>query len=232
MWNYEYVNSICNEAEKVNNHRLHIERVLSVKGQTDTSKPYYPKFLKLKLKKYVMEEEENEKIKNENRNLLYRILKSGFLPSKYSIIYPPKPCPAFDKEKMYNKRKKEELEKYKENYNLYSKIFNIKSYYNTKEILYDSDNFQKISKRIQKSIRRINPCLYFQSPSYVKELIEKNKINKSRSSSVKQSLNKTTQESKKSKNSISKNNSSKNLNKHKGGLHRSQSCQNIFNKEV
>ena len=232
MWNYEYVNSICNEAEKVNNHRLHIERVLSVKGQTDTSKPYYPKFLKLKLKKYVMEEEENEKIKNENRNLLYRILKSGFLPSKYSIIYPPKPCPAFDKEKKYNKRKKEELEKYKKNYNLYYKIFNIKSYYNTKEILHDSDNFQKISKRIQKSIRRINPCLYFQSPSYVKELIEKNKINKSLSSSVKQSLNKTTQESKKSNNSISKNNSSKNLNKHKGGLHRSQSCQNIFNKEV
>ena len=179
-----------------------------------------------------MEEEENEKIKNENRHLLYKILQSGFLPSKYSVIYTPKNCPAFDKEKMNNKRKKEELEKYKENYNLYSKIFKIKPYYNTKEILHNSDNFQRISKRIQKSIRRINPCLYFQSPSYIKDLIEKNKININRSNSVKQSLNKSTQESKKSKNNSSKNNSSKNLNKHKGGLQRSQICQNIFNKEM
>ena len=68
MWNYEYVNSICNQAQKVNEHRLHIERVLSVKGKTDSSAPYYPKFLKTKLKKFeedytIINQENSEKMK-------------------------------------------------------------------------------------------------------------------------------------------------------------------------
>lgn len=225
MWNYEYVNSICNQAQKVNEHRLHIERVLSVKGKTDSSAPYYPKFLKTKLKKLVMEEEENEKVYYENKKLLLKIIYSEIHPSKYSLIYPPKPCPAFNKEVMYNKRMKKEVQKYKDNYNLYSKIFNIKPHYNTKEILQNSENFQKIAKRLQKSIRRINPCLYFQSPTYIKNLIERHNRNKSCCNSEKQTLNKSIgQESK-----VSKNNSCKKLIKPHSGLHRSQSCQNIFN---
>ena len=149
MWNYEYVNSICNQAQKVNEHRLHIERVLSVKGKTDSSAPYYPKFLKSKLKKLVMEEEENEKVYYENKKLLLKIIYSEIHPSKYSLIYPPKPCPAFNKEVMYNKRMKKEVQKYKDNYNLYSKIFNIYLIIIQKKFY----KIQKISKKLQKDYK-------------------------------------------------------------------------------
>ena len=55
MWNKSYQNSICNQLEKLNEQRLHINRVLSVKGQTNTTCPLKPKFLKTKLKKQIME---------------------------------------------------------------------------------------------------------------------------------------------------------------------------------
>ena len=72
MWSLQYQNGIVNQFDKLNEQRLHIERVLSVKGKTNTSRPLKPKFLKTKLKKAQMEEEEKEKIDYENHNLLIK----------------------------------------------------------------------------------------------------------------------------------------------------------------
>ena len=84
---------------------MDIERVLSAKDTTkSTTKPYYPKFLKSKISKNHMEEEKNDKINEENDMLFIKIYNAVKKHSKYSKIYKPKKCPAFDKEKILLKR--------------------------------------------------------------------------------------------------------------------------------
>ena len=102
MWNYEHINSICNQFEIKNQQKLHIDRILSSKSRTDSSKPYKPYFLITKPKKNLMLEEEKNKIDQENQNLLIKVINAKLKPSKYSQI--PKECPAFNKQRMYTKR--------------------------------------------------------------------------------------------------------------------------------
>ena len=177
MWHLFYQNSICNQLEKLTEQRLHVERVLSIKGQTDSSCPHKPKFLKTKLKKLEMEEEEKEKIEYENQNLLMRIINAEIKPSKYSINYTPKDCPAFNKKRMYEKRIEKEYNNYKCNVSLYSKISKIKSNYDTKTIYKNSSLYDKIVQRIKKPDRTLHPCLYFQSPTFFINQIKKQKHN-------------------------------------------------------
>ena len=47
MWSLQYQNGIVNQFDKLNEQRLHIERVISVKGKTNTSRPLKLKFLKI-----------------------------------------------------------------------------------------------------------------------------------------------------------------------------------------
>lgn len=169
MWSLQYQNGIVNQFDKLNEQRLHIERVLSVKGKTNTSRPLKPKFLKTKLKKAQMEEEEKEKIDYENHNLLLKIIKAELNPSKYSISVTPKECPAFNKDIMYEKRMKKEFDKYKNNLELYTKLSKVKATYDTKKIYQKTSIYDEIVKRIKKPNRILNPCLFFQSPTYIKK---------------------------------------------------------------
>jgi hypothetical protein len=172
MWNKSYQNSICNQLEKLNEQRLHINRVLSVKGQTNTSCPLKPKFLKTKLKKQIMEEEIRQKIEYENNNLLQKIVNADNKPSKYSIKYPPHECPAFNKEIMYMKRMQREYNHYKDNINMYKKLSKVKSYYETDKIYQSTAKYDDIVRMIRRNDRVLHPCLDFQSPSTVKKKIE------------------------------------------------------------
>ena len=174
MWHICSQNPICNQHEKINEQRLHIERVLSIKGKTNSSCPYKPKFLKTKLKKKEMEEELQDKIEYENKNLLMRIIEAEIKPSKYNMsISCPADCPAFDKEKMLEKRIRSEFEKYKTNCTIYEKIAKVKPSYDTKEILKKSAVYEGIAKRILKADRVLHPCLYFKSPTYFKKILDK-----------------------------------------------------------
>jgi len=249
MWNYEHINSICNQFEIKNQQKLHIDRILSSKSRTDSSEPYKPYFLKTKLKKVLMFEEENNKIDYENRNLLIKIINAELKPSQYSQI--PQDCPAFNKKKMYTKRIYKEIEKYKENVKIYTKISKVHSNYETKKILKDSENYQKISNRIKKKNKTMMTILNFQSPNYFKKLIEKYYMNKSednfynnnyRNNNVNKNKNSTNRNKNNNYNDNNNNNTSRkntnntykktNSEKKKNKLIRSESCQNLFQQKI
>ena len=61
MWKTQRNNLLCSYLDAYENQKKHIERVLSAKDTTkSTTPPYYPKFLKLKVCKYHMEEEKDK----------------------------------------------------------------------------------------------------------------------------------------------------------------------------
>ena len=85
MWNYEHINSICNQFEIKNQQKLHIDRILSSKSRTDSSKPYKPYFLITKpTNNDVKDEQEINKIAQkelEKLNIKYkRILQVSGTP--------------------------------------------------------------------------------------------------------------------------------------------------------
>ena len=179
MWKTKKNNLICGYLEDYENQKKHIERVLSAKDMTrSTVPPYIPKFLKLKLCKQQMEEDKMDKIKEENKILLYKILKAGEKPSNYSRIYEPKKCPAFDKDFIHFKRIKKEIQNYQENIRFYNRIENVRSHYNNDELRQRKKNIDENCKLLQKSIFDISPSLLFLSPSRIKREIEKYKNSK------------------------------------------------------
>ena len=135
MWVQHTSNYICNYLDQYQIQKKHIERVLSAREHINNTKPYYPKFLQLRLGKNQMEEEKNNVIKEVNKNLYYKIESAGIKPSKYSMIYKPKECPPFNKEIIKFKRVKEQLKNYQENIRFYDKIERVKSFYDKEEIV-------------------------------------------------------------------------------------------------
>ena len=186
MWNTKKNNLICGYLEDYENQKKHIERVLSAKDMTkSTVPPYKPKFMQLKLCKQQMEEDKIDRIREENKILLYKILKAGEKPSNYSRIYEPKKCPAFDKDFIYFKRIKKDIQNYQENIRFYNKIENVRPYYNNDEMRSRKKNLDESCKLLQKSIFDISPSLLFLSPSRIKKEIEKYKnLKMQRSNSV------------------------------------------------
>lgn len=56
MWNMNYSNRKCNELEKIRDHRLHLERLVTAKTNIDQAEPIKPSFLIFKAKKERMEQ--------------------------------------------------------------------------------------------------------------------------------------------------------------------------------
>ena len=182
MWNFQKNNLLCSYLDAYEDQKRHIERVLSAKDTTkSTTKPYYPKFLKCKISKNHMEEEKNDKINEENDMLFIKIYNAVKKHSKYSKIYKPKKCPAFDKEKILLKRIKYEINNYQENIRFYNRIENVHSFYPNKTLIERNKDLDEASKILQKSIFDTSPNLMFSSPERIKNEIEKfrNKKNKS-----------------------------------------------------
>ena len=206
MWKTQRNNLLCAYLEAYEDQKKHIERVLSAKDTTkSTIPPYYPKFLKLKAYKYHMEEEKNDQIRDENRILYLKIKDAIKKPSKYSKIFEPKRCPAFDKNKLLLKRIKYEINNYEENLRFYNRIEKTNSFYSRDLFIKRSKNLEETSKILQKSIFDISPNLMFSSPERIKNEIEKYR-NKRNHSAV--------QKSRKISHSVtSKNNNNKSINK-------------------
>ena len=206
MWKTQRNNLLCAYLEAYEDQKKHIERVLSAKDTTkSTIPPYYPKFLKLKACKYHMEEEKNDQIRDENRILYLKIKDAIKKPSKYSKIFEPKRCPAFDKNKLLLKRIKYEINNYEENLRFYNRIEKTNSFYSRDLFIKRNKNLEENSKILQKSIFDISPNLMFSSPERIKNEIEKYR-NKRNHSAV--------QKSRKISHSVtSKNNNNKSINK-------------------
>ena len=176
MWKTKKNNIICGLLEEYENQKKHIDRVLSAKEVVKSNQaPFNPKFLKLN--KNHIEEDKNNKIKEENELLIYKIINAKYNPSKYSKIYEPKKCPAFDKDLKYFKRIKKEINNYQENVRFYNKIENIRSYYDNDEFKKRKKFLDYSCKQLQRSIFDISPSLLFLSPSRVSKEIEKYKNN-------------------------------------------------------
>ena len=186
MWNKQINNYICNFLSENRIQKKHIERILSAKEIINNRKtPYYPKFLKLKLSKQQMEEDKNNKIKEENKILFYKIINAEMKPSLYSQIFKIKKCPSFDTNLKYFKRLKKEIENYEENIRLYNKIEKVKSFYENKNLTQRNKNINNNIKKLHKSILELQPSLLFLSPQAVKNQIQnfkhiKNNISKAK----------------------------------------------------
>ena len=166
-------NYLCNYLDQFRIQKKHIQRVLSAKDNINNETPYYPKFLQLRLGKNQFEEEKNIVIREENKNLYYKIENARIKPSKYSKIFEPKECPSFNKQMIGFKRIKKELENYRENIKFYNRIEKVKSFYDNDEIKKRNNNINKNIKNLQKSIFEIQPSLLFLSPQSVKRGMKK-----------------------------------------------------------
>jgi len=165
MWNKKVNNYICNYLDEYEIQKKHIDRILSAKEIINNKKPpYYPKFLKLKLCNLLFKEK-NNKIKEENKILFYKIINAETKPSKYSRIYEPKACPSFDKNNICLKRIKKDFQNSKENLRFYQKIEKVKSYYDHKEMTKRKKFLDNKVKRLHKSILELQPSLLFLSPN-------------------------------------------------------------------
>ena len=109
MWLQRTNNYLCNYLDQFQVQKKHISRIISAKDNINNDEPYYPKFLQLRLGKNQMEEEKNIIIREENKNLFYKIKNARIKPSKYSRIYKPKKCPSFNKQMIGLKRIKRKL---------------------------------------------------------------------------------------------------------------------------
>ena len=188
MWNTKINNIICWFFDAYDNQKKHIQRVLSAKKITDNNKkPIYPYFLKQKITKKQIEEEKNEQIKKENKELFIKILTAEEKASKYSKIKQKK-YPSFKRENILFARIQQEISKNKENIRFYNKIKNIKSNYDNEELNIRNKTIRENKKKLHKSIYELQPSLLFLSPSRVKKEIEKiNKISFSNNNKMKRS---------------------------------------------
>ena len=176
MWNKQINNYICNYLSEYRIQKKHVERILSAKEIVNNKKsPYYPKFLKLKLSKQQIEEDKNNKIKEENKILFYKIINAEMKPSLYSKIFRIKRCPSFDKNLIYFKRIQEEIKNYEENIRLYNKIEKVKSFYENKNLTQRNKDINNNIKKLHKSILELQPSLLFLSPQAAKKQIQKYK---------------------------------------------------------
>ena len=168
MWVQQINNYLCNYLDQFQVQKKHIQRLLSAKDNIKNEQPYYPRFLQLRLGKNQMEEEKNMVIREENKNLFYKIESASLKPSKYSRIYEPKDCPSFNKHMLMSKRIKQEKANYQDNVRFYHRIGNVKSFYDSNEIKKRNENINRNIKKLQKSILELQPSLLFLSPPTVK----------------------------------------------------------------
>ena len=168
MWVQRTNNYLCNYLEQMRKQKKHIERILSAKENINNDKPYYPKFLQLRLGKNQLEEEKNIIIREENKNLFYKIMSASEKPSKYSKIFEPKVCPSFNIKYIRLKRVNQQIENHNENERFYHHLGNVKSIYDINDINKRNITIDNNMKKLQKSVLEMQPSIFFISPQNVK----------------------------------------------------------------
>ena len=173
MWVQRINNYLCNYLERISDQKKHIKRILSAKENINNDKPYYPKFLQLRLGKNQFEEEKNIIIREENKNLFYKIMSAREKPSKYSKIFEPKVCPSFNIKYIRLKRLIKQIENHNENERFYNHLENVKSFYDINDINRRNITIDSNMKKLQKSVLEMQPSIFFISPQNVKKSMRK-----------------------------------------------------------
>ena len=173
MWNTKYSNRIVNFHNKIREQRLHLERLVTIKPMIDISEPYKPSFLKNHLKKKEEEEEKQTTIDYENRLLTQKIIETALKPGYYNpVILSPKIYPAFQKEKHFYAKAKEQYDINKSNQRLYMRINTLKGSYDTKGLIKKSKMDEYYRDNISKSKSIQEPSLYFETSDEFKRKLE------------------------------------------------------------
>lgn len=173
MWNTRYSNRIVNFHNKIREQRLHLERLVTIKPMVDIKEPYQPAFLKKNLKKKEMEEEKQATIDYQNRIYTRKIIEAAIKPGYYnSEILSPKKYPAFEKEKHFYSKAKEQYDINKSNQKMYMKIITLKGNYDTKNLLKRSKQDEYYKDNISKFKTIQEPSLYFETPDEFKRKLE------------------------------------------------------------
>jgi hypothetical protein len=111
MWNVQFSNGKCNEINKIKEHKLHLERIVTAKTMLDVKEPVKPLFLASRAKKEKMDEDRQRKIYKDNIVLVKKIIEINNKPSPYNtIVCQVQPCPAFDKTTFQVKKKKYDMD--------------------------------------------------------------------------------------------------------------------------
>lgn len=106
-----YSNRLCNEYNRIREHKNHLERIVTIKPVIDIKEPSKPSFLIFKAKKEKMEQEKMNKINYENNVLLTKIIDIVNKPSPYNPMnLQVKPCPAFSKLEYIQRKKKFDID--------------------------------------------------------------------------------------------------------------------------
>ena len=101
MWRFRNNNRLINEKEKLELHKMQLERLLQVRSNISNLGPPLPFFLKNKLSKKEALKEKEQKRVYENSIIYSRLLSINNKPSPYSKINAPIYCPAFDKKRFH-----------------------------------------------------------------------------------------------------------------------------------
>ena len=151
MWNYEYTNQQCHDAERFRVHQEHLERLALIKPKIDNKAPNKPKFIRIRISDIEVRKQRSNSIKYVNDIISRRISEITRKPSPYNIdMIKPVVCPAFEKGvSMYNEKKKR-TELMKKNLFLHERFNQSKSFYPTKKLLMES-NFNEYLMRNMKT---------------------------------------------------------------------------------
>lgn len=137
MWNLKHLNLRCLQKERLYQHKIHLENLLSAKSNLKTKGPKCPSFLanQISLKDFLSIQA--HKLNYDNL-VLYKQLKffSSFSPySKDNKKMIPRYCPALDKVRFNFDKIEREREINKENINFFNRFSSRKSKYEKKNYL-------------------------------------------------------------------------------------------------
>ena len=159
---------ICSEKELLRTHKIHLEKLLHTKPDLNTKGNEIPNFMKNKLYLKEIIKEKEMKNKYENFIMAQKLYFHSKSPSPYSIVkITPSYCPAFDKRRFNFDKVEKQRSINSQNYFLYKRFFEKKSYYPTKKILKQNDYENYIKNNISrfqghKPFNGLSLCTYEQ----------------------------------------------------------------------
>ena len=107
------------------------------------------------------------------KEIARKIIEAAIKPGYYnSDILSPKKYPAFEKEKHFYSKAKEQYDINKSNQKMYMKIITLKGNYDTKNLLKRSKQDEYYKGNISKSKTIQEPSLYFETPDEFKRKLE------------------------------------------------------------
>lgn len=180
MWRFRNNNRLINEKEKLELHKMQLERLLQVRSNISNLGPPLPFFLKNKLSKKEALKEKEQKRVYENSIIYSRLLSINNKPSPYSKFNAPIYCPAFDKKRFHYDKKQKAEELSKRNTYYYKRFTKEKPHYSAKNQLEVNIYENYLKNNILKQ-HIDNPNIFFCTYEDFKENLKKQGLRRCKS---------------------------------------------------